>query len=1307
LDSYQAEVINNDELFESNSDLITSAFEVVSAYESAYRPLWLNDATRNVNIPREQSGGLELEMAMIAVMQGIIDHAYLPENISRFRNILEHKMFETSEYFPGKCDPPADPSISYEVKINASQSAPWGVLVMFDDKPARRPTGCYAAPGSFVTVTVPPSMVNKDYSVRVGAHSWDLSNKPRYERLDRISLLYPITNTETVVANPLGGGVYIEVPVAADAGIVTITITGAVRSPFYSDKPWHKTTLSEWMNTERHHPGPWTDFESEKYMMQVPTNWIYNYDSPDVTMANWNKAMDYVSDLTGKPHVRNGQTVLYHQVDVIIRGSAYYPGYPMSNDPYNPLNDENGNKAHYFLTGPGKGNSTTFHELGHAEHITKFPGETEAVVNLLYVAVMNQGFGYPLDLAFSLSMGNKETISKDQAAIMWMVTRNFRQGNPMDITNSTKNEVRYQHRGYGKYVEVADLFGWEALNNFWYSVNADYMNGITYNRNNDEADNRILRMSRAAGVDLRPLVQFWGVHPNNDDTLKLAVQSEGLMPSALIYDQLMHYKTLIPMNNAEFNEHADIVYPERDGTGNVDYGKGWYGVWDDQYNESHGDSAQIAIQEIIDYYFPAGRPNTETYALTVNNGGGSGNYYAGQNVSIWADDPPAGQSFSKWIASGGAVVANVNSANTTLTMPANNAEVTATYEEITDTEEILNLVLPANGGNLESFTSEYGSGWVASDLTNGVTNEDGWSSAANPGPQEFVYSFLDDLSAVLNEAVIHAGTAEGSYFSKDVEVWTSADGINFTKAAGGTLQNAANTSITLNLGRVQASKVKLVITSGYRTDYWELGEFEVMGALGSAQSSDYTLTVNNGSGDGTYEPGAVVAITADPPPSGQEFFRWVVNSGSPVIANPDASATTLTMGYSNATITAQYKNQNNSNAVKVFILAGQSNMVGTGTVTMTSAHIERNGGKGTLEYLVNDPAQEPTYNHLVNADKTWVERDDVWIVDLIRSGPLSVGYGVNEDHIGPEMQFGHVVGDYFDSKVLLIKTSWGGKSLYEDFRPPSSGGELGPYYTMMIDRVHEVLNNIEGFMPGYSGEGYEIAGFGWHQGWNDRISDAANEEYQTNCVNLINDLRDEFGLPDMPFVLATTGMTGWEETNTRALSLMEAQLAVPYDIRLNFGNVVAVETRDFWRDAEDSPADQGYHWNRNAETYFLIGNGMGEAMVQLLLQGDTTDSDDLEYLPEEYALKQNYPNPFNPSTTISYNIPEQTHVSIKVYDILGGLVATLVDEIKSEGNYTVTFSATSEDGSGLPTGMYILLMHAGNYTGLKKMMLIK
>ena len=77
--------------------------------------------------------------------------------------------------------------------------------------------------------------------------------------------------------------------------------------------------------------------------------------------------------------------------------------------------------------------------------------------------------------------------------------------------------------------------------------------------------------------------------------------------------------------------------------------------------------------------------------------------------------------------------------------------------------------------------------------------------------------------------MIHSGTGEGQYWAKDVEVWTSADGSNYTLAASGTLVNSSGQSITLVLSGIVAQNVKLVVTSGYRTDYWEIGEFELNG----------------------------------------------------------------------------------------------------------------------------------------------------------------------------------------------------------------------------------------------------------------------------------------------------------------------------------------------------------------------------------------------------------------------------------------------------------------------------------------------
>jgi len=282
--------------------------------------------------------------------------------------------------------------------------------------------------------------------------------------------------------------------------------------------------------------------------------------------------------------------------------------------------------------------------------------------------------------------------------------------------------------------------------------------------------------------------------------------------------------------------------------------------------------------------------------------------------------------------------------------------------------------------------------------------------------------------------------------------------------------------------------------------------------------------------------------------------------------------------------------------VKVFILAGQSNMEGAGAI---KGNMDRNGGKGGLEYLVKDPKTAKQFKHLVDDKGEWVKRDDVWIWYLGRKGPLSVDYGSRPGRIGPELQFGNVVGDGLDAQVLIIKTAWGGKSLAKDFRPPSSGGEVGPFYTEMIGHIKTVLANLKKEFPDYDGRGYEIAGFGWHQGWNDGCTVDAVAQYEENMVNFIRDVRKELGVKDMPFVIADSGFGGRNQKVERRLDIRKAQAGAA--ARPEFeGTAVCVETQDFFRPMEESPSRHGFHWNCNAETYFLIGDAMGKAMLELM-----------------------------------------------------------------------------------------------------------
>jgi hypothetical protein len=97
-----------------------------------------------------------------------------------------------------------------------------------------------------------------------------------------------------------------------------------------------------------------------------------------------------------------------------------------------------------------------------------------------------------------------------------------------------------------------------------------------------------------------------------------------------------------------------------------------------------------------------------------------------------------------------------------------------------------------------------------------------------------------------------------------------------------------------------------------------------------------------------------------------------------------------------------------------------------------------------------------------------------------------------------------------------------------------------------------------------------------------------------------------------------------------------------------------------------------------------------------------TDVEDTKQLPTEFLLSQNYPNPFNPSTKIKYSIPQSSNILIKVIDILGNEVATLVNEEKPAGTYEINWNAAN-----LPSGVYFYQLKAGDFIQTKKMLLLK
>ena len=311
--------------------------------------------------------------------------------------------------------------------------------------------------------------------------------------------------------------------------------------------------------------------------------------------------------------------------------------------------------------------------------------------------------------------------------------------------------------------------------------------------------------------------------------------------------------------------------------------------------------------------------------------------------------------------------------------------------------------------------------------------------------------------------------------------------------------------------------------------------------------------------------------------------------------------------------------------VQVYILLGQSNMVGAGTVAGTT--------DGTLEYAVYNKG---LYSYL-NDGGDWSVRDDVRHVRVMSSGLGDMGVynnewmsvGSDDNTIGPEYGIGHALGNAVDAPVMVLKSCIGNRSLGWDLLPPGSerfqyndgttnwtyagygdydnrwsdadpydptdagGWRAGVQYDGDVRNAKTVLADLDTYFPGATD--YEVAGFFFWQGDKDRYSDAYSDRYEQNLVQLIEQLRIEFDAPNANFVCATLGQTQIGDGGNEG-DILDAQFAVsdPEQYPQFEGTVATVYSNPLSLGGASNS-----HYNNNAETYMNVGEAMGQAMVSL------------------------------------------------------------------------------------------------------------
>ena len=315
--------------------------------------------------------------------------------------------------------------------------------------------------------------------------------------------------------------------------------------------------------------------------------------------------------------------------------------------------------------------------------------------------------------------------------------------------------------------------------------------------------------------------------------------------------------------------------------------------------------------------------------------------------------------------------------------------------------------------------------------------------------------------------------------------------------------------------------------------------------------------------------------------------------------------------------------------VQVYILLGQSNMVGAGKVA---------GDKeGSLTYAVKEKSKYP---YLVDDKGSWTVRKDVRYVRVMGSGTGAMRRFNNEwmtikgGRIGPEYGIGHHLGQAVDAPVLILKSCIGNRSLGWDLLPPGShryefeqtnkktgetktfvyagykdspdkwekgtepkpiGWYAGMQYDGDVANAKTVLADLNTHYP--DAKGYEVAGFFWWQGDKDRYNAAHASRYEQNLVHLIEQLRKDFDAPKAKFVMATLGQTKKGATGNEGL-ILDAMLAVDGK-RGKYPQFKGSVSTVYTHPVSMGGASNG-HYGGNAETYMNVGEAMGRAMAAML-----------------------------------------------------------------------------------------------------------
>jgi hypothetical protein len=351
--------------------------------------------------------------------------------------------------------------------------------------PAWHSTGLYAAPGEVIRLNLPAEAVKNKLTVRIGAHTDRLWEKPSWQRSPDVAISQSLSATNTEIASAFGGLIYIDVPENCPASTVVVGISGAVAAPHFI---LGRTTLEEWRKTIRQHPAPWAELETSKVIFTFPSSTLRALDDPEALLKTWDRVLDGIADLSAIPHERKRPERIV--ADEQISAGYMHSGYPIMT----PLDSVAIATTLSDLT--TKGSWGHFHELGHNHQKSEwtFDGTTEVTCNLYSLYTYERVLGLPRDGHGSITADKREANMK----------KYFSGGAKFE---TWKNDP---FLALVSYYQLVDAFGWDSFKRV-FAEYRDLPKDQRPKNDNEERDQWLVRYSKTVGKNLGPFYEAWGI----------------------------------------------------------------------------------------------------------------------------------------------------------------------------------------------------------------------------------------------------------------------------------------------------------------------------------------------------------------------------------------------------------------------------------------------------------------------------------------------------------------------------------------------------------------------------------------------------------------------------------------------------------------------------------------------------------------------------------------------------------------------------------------------------------------------------